>query len=126
MKRKFIGLFAVLLMAFNFVGVVSVQAAGDFKGELCGGADLTLKQGDCGGGNQKTLDGVVGAIVNILSVIVGIAAVIMIIIGGFRFITSGGDSGRITSARQTIVYALIGLVIAISAETIVLTLLDRI
>lgn len=56
--------------------------------------------------------------VNILSILVGIAAVIMIIYGGFRYMTSGGDATRITSAKNTILYALIGLVIVALAQTI--------
>ena len=50
-------------------------------------------------------------IVNVFSVIVGTAAIIMIIYGGFRYITSGGSSERIGSAKTTLIYAIIGLVV---------------
>src|SRR5215475_6388955 len=54
---------------------------------------------DCGTtpSNGVDLNGVVGAIINILSLVVGITAVIMIIVGGFRYITSNGDSNSISS-----------------------------
>lgn len=58
-------------------------------------------------------------IINIFSVIVGVIAVIMIIIGGLRYITSGGDSGNVSSAKNTIIYALVGLVIVALAQFIV-------
>jgi hypothetical protein len=58
-------------------------------------------------------------VVNIFSLIVGIVAVIMLIYGGFRYITSGGSTERVGAAKNTIVYAVIGLVIAALAQIIV-------
>lgn len=57
--------------------------------------------------------------VNILSVVVGVVAVIMIIYGGFRYITSGGESGSVSSAKNTLIYAVVGLVIVALAQVIV-------
>jgi hypothetical protein len=70
-------------------------------------------------GNGVSLSSVVKVIVNILSLIVGIVAVIMIIVGGFRYVTSGGDSNNITSAKNTILYAIVGLVVVALAQFIV-------
>lgn len=58
-------------------------------------------------------------IVNIFSIIVGAVAVIMIIYGGFRYITSGGDSNKVGSAKNTLIYAIIGLIIVALAQIIV-------
>lgn len=58
-------------------------------------------------------------IINIFSVIIGVIAVIMIMVGGLRYITSAGDSNRIASAKNTIVMALIGLIIVALAQVIV-------
>ena len=66
------------------------------------------------------------AIINIFSLIVGVIAVIMIIIGGLKYITSGGDSGNVTGAKNTILYAVIGLVIVALAQVIVRFVLERI
>ena len=123
-----------LLAAFLIsVGGLSVASA-QTKDELCQGANLTFSSGtpdkpvNCGTdaqGNQETVgaqgsvNSLVGKIINIFSVIVGIVAVIMVIIGGFKFITSGGDSGKVTSARNTIIYAIIGLIIVALAQIIV-------
>lgn len=58
-------------------------------------------------------------VVKIFSIIVGAVAIIMLIYGGFRYITSGGDSNRVGSAKNTIIYAIIGLVIVALAQIIV-------
>lgn len=71
---------------------------------------------DCGGSDVAKLT---SAIVGILSVIVGIAAVIVIIIAGFKYITSGGEASKISNAKTTLVYALVGLVIVVLAQFIV-------
>jgi hypothetical protein len=51
--------------------------------------------------------------------LVGIVAVIMIIVGGLRYITSGGNDASVTSAKNTILYAIIGLVIVALAQVLV-------
>ncbi len=56
---------------------------------------------------------------NVLLFIIGAVAVIMIIIGGLRYTTSNGDSGQVTSAKNTILYGVIGLVVALLAYAIV-------
>src|SRR2546421_3567137 len=76
-------------------------------------------------GTQKVQD-IVTLIVNIFSIIVGIVAVIMILVGGFKYITSGGDSGNITSAKKTIVFAVIGLVIVALAQFVVKFVLNKV
>ncbi len=64
-------------------------------------------------------------IINLFSLIVGVISVIMIIVGGLKYITSGGDSGNITGAKNTILYALIGLVIVALAQVIVRFVLNK-
>ncbi len=65
-------------------------------------------------------------VINIFSLIVGVIAVIMIIIGGLKYITSGGDSGNITGAKNTILYAIIGLVVVALAQIIVRFVLTKV
>jgi len=59
--------------------------------------------------------GVITTITNTLLFIVGALAVIMIIIGGLRYATSGGNSASVTAAKNTILYAIVGLVVAFLA-----------
>lgn len=73
----------------------------------------------CKGTDKNSLFGIITSIINLLLVIIGIISVIMIIVGGFRYTTSAGDAGQTKTARDTIVYAVVGLVIAIMAYGIV-------
>ncbi len=56
--------------------------------------------------------GVFTQITNILLFLVGAIAVIMIVIGGLRYVISGGDQAQITSAKNTILYAIVGIIVA--------------
>jgi hypothetical protein len=71
------------------------------------------------GGGTDAIQSLASKIVNVFSIIVGAAAVIMIIYSGFRYITSGGDSGRVGGAKNSLIYAIIGLVIVALAQLIV-------
>jgi hypothetical protein len=71
-------------------------------------------------------DGVINKAANLVSILVGIASVIMIIIGGTKYILSTGDPARVNSAKNTILYALIGLGIAIFAQVIIRFVLSQI
>ena len=73
------------------------------------------------GANNNTID-------NILSIffgIIGALAVLMIVISGLRYVLAGGDSQRAAQAKSGIVYALVGLAIAISAQAIVYFVVSR-
>ncbi|MBR6168485.1 hypothetical protein IKQ74_00895 [Candidatus Saccharibacteria bacterium] len=63
--------------------------------------------------------GVFTKITNTVLFAVGIISVIMLIVGGLRYIISGGDSKKVTDAKNTIMYAIIGLIIAILSYAIV-------
>jgi len=67
----------------------------------------------------KKLSDTIATVINIISIFGGALAVIMIIVGGFRYITSGGSAEATKGARNTIVYALVGLVIIGTAQIIV-------
>lgn len=64
-------------------------------------------------------------VINILLLIIGMISVVMIVIGGIKYTTSNGDSNRVTSAKNTVLYSVIGLVVALMASVIVNTVLDR-
>lgn len=64
-------------------------------------------------------NGIFTTITNILLFIIGAVAVIMLIIGGIRYVTSGGDSTAVTAAKNTILYAVVGIVVAIIAYAVV-------
>lgn len=64
-------------------------------------------------------DGVFTKITNTILFAVGIISVIMLIYGGLRYIISGGDSKKVTDAKNTIMYAIIGLIVSILSFAIV-------
>lgn len=69
--------------------------------------------------SEDTVRSLLRTALNILSWVVGVVAVFMIIIGGFKFVTSGGDANNTKSARDTIIYALVGLVVVVLSQIIV-------
>jgi hypothetical protein len=103
----------------------------------CSSGSLTTQQAiQCGtngasGNNQspgqagKNIDSTIANIVNLLSTIVGVIAVIMIIVGGFRYITSGGKQESVSGAKNTILYAIIGLIVVATARIIVKFVLNK-
>lgn len=121
-KLTFTGLIVVggaLTLAAAPVLVDSVYAG-------CSGAqcftDGANAVGDTGGGSD--VNAIIKNIVNILLFLLGAIAVVMIIIGGIRYATSNGDSNQITAAKNTILYAVVGLLVAIFAYAIVNFVLD--
>ncbi len=68
--------------------------------------------------NDKALN-IVGTITDFLMWALGIVSVIMIVVGGFKYVTSNGDANAIQSAKNTILYAVIGLAIAILGQVII-------
>jgi len=119
MMKKLTVILTAVLVALSFTAV-SLQFAPDAlaapKDEICEGIGQA-NSGDCGDGAELT--GVVESVINIFSMIVGIVAVIMIMVAGFKYVTSGGDSSNITSAKHTLIYAIIGIVVVALAQTIV-------
>jgi len=70
-------------------------------------------------------EGIMTRVARLISIVSGVAGVIMIIIGGFRYILASGDATNINKAKSSILYALIGLVIAGSSQAIVVFVLNR-
>lgn len=114
-----------LLMVLGLAVPAYAQTSQDqINNGLCSGAqfDFSNNPGACtssGSDATETISNLIHSIVNLLSVMVGVAAVIMIIIGGFRYITSGGNDASVTSAKNTILYAIIGLVVVALSQLIV-------
>ena len=121
------GIFSLIVVGVSLVvGLVTVQlvtshasvaALSDGAQEVC---DALGAGKDCNKGDAKGSDvnKVVEIVVNTFSIIVGVVAVIMLMFGGFKYITCTGDASKVTSAKNTIIYALIGLVIVALSQTI--------
>jgi hypothetical protein len=103
----------------------ALVSAQDIDSNLSCGANLNFSgDGDCetdeaGKTAGDRVDNVVTQVINIVSLLVGVAAVIMIMVGGLRYVTSNGDSGQVGNAKNTILYAVVGLVVVALAQIIV-------
>jgi len=102
---------------------------------VCTDNNLTAGKGLAGSNSlckdQSTInpvlgaDGVIAKVTNIIAIVAGIAAVIMIIISGLLFVTAGGDPQRVATARNTIIYTLIGIVVIVMAKFIIVFIVSR-
>ncbi len=105
-----------MVLGLSFVAPVAMAAcdpsAGIQDGASCAQGDKTPTTlfGD---------SGIFKTIVNILLFLIGAIAVIMLIYGGIRYVISGGDQNHVTAAKNTIMYAIVGIVVAVLAFAIV-------
>ena len=127
LKTK-IAVFVAILITFFGLNIIGRQLAyADAKTDVCQGVGLVSGSNGCTTPKgSPSVDGIIATVINILSIIVGLVAVIMIIVGGLRYVMSGGDSTATTNARNTVLYAIVGLVIVFMAQMIVRFVLRKI
>ena len=117
MKKILITFGLIIAIIGSFItaaGIYENKAYADSAADLIKqGADSTGQQ------DSRSAGDIAKDVVNIMFFIVGVMAVIMIIWGGIRYVLSAGNSATLTSAKNTIMYAVIGLIVAILAYTIV-------
>lgn len=124
-KIKMIMIALGLIGAVGFLPVATVYA--DAAEDACKGIKLIDPTAKCNNKDEGTkgFSTLIKRVINVFSVVIGSIAVIMIIIGGFRYIISGGDSSATKSAKDTIMYAVIGLVVVLFAQVIVLFVISN-
>ncbi len=124
MTQDLMAKFAGIGMAVTAYGSTAMAATCNPSGGIQAGADCAAPTGA-----KSTLFGPSGTftvITNTLIFIIGAVAVIMLIIGGFRYVLSSGNADAVQSAKNTILYAIIGIVVAVLAYAIVNFVLTRI
>lgn len=106
---------ALLLGSMALIAPVAHAADVDPKEEILKGVDKA------GGGSSSgtELNTIIENIVNLLLFVAGAVAVVMIIIGGIRYITSNGEQTHVKAAKETILYSVVGLIVALLAFAIV-------
>jgi len=134
LKALLFSLSLVMGIATPLVMAPSIAQAVTPHDAACSGANLDIEGGSNTDGcdpsvkcdpasanpaNECKVNGLLATVINILSLVVGVIAVIMIIVGGLKYIMSSGDSNNINSAKNTILYAIIGLVVVALAQVIV-------
>ncbi len=128
MKKLLLNVVAAVAMIAGLGSVATMSPAYAVQ-ILCPGTSDTyadsldkctnLTDNDGGKINNNDLMKTINTIINVIIGIVGFVAVVMIIVGGISFITSQGDSAKVTKARNTILYGVVGLVVALLAFAIV-------
>ena len=112
---------AFAVVAALFFALVGVTFGGSVVSAACDLSSPSVSSGaECARGNGQPAQlvgdgGVFNRITSILLFIVGAVAVIMLIFGGIRYIVSGGDQANVTAAKNTILYAIIGIIVALLA-----------
>lgn len=102
-------------LAVSAAFVATPLVAESASAQVSDGLDMTTTDEN----KSLSVNTLVKNVINILLWAIGIVSVIMLIIGGFRYVTSNGDSSQVTAAKNTIMYSVIGLIIAIFAYGIV-------
>lgn len=124
MKRILFTVLSVLTLAgFAFAGAPSASAKSAFE-EACKQTPDSVVCKQTTGGEAAT-NTFIQDLISLLLFAIGIISVIVIIVGGIRYTTSNGDSNKVTQAKNTILYAVIGLVIALLSYAIVIFIVNQ-
>ena len=118
MKKNILIAASILALGAVMIALTGVPV----EAASCGSAKQCIDQGLTASGASGTpgdLSTILTTVTNILLFLMGAVSVIMIIIGGFRYVTSQGDQTQMQSAKNTILYAVIGVVVSIAAYAIV-------
>lgn len=119
-KMAVMGLAAVTTLGVSALVAPSVSAdtpANKYTGE-------TAQQAATG--DTRGLMDILNLIINVALGVIGFVAVVMIIMGGIQYTTSSGDAAKVTKAKNTILYGIVGLVIALLAFAIVNFILNNV
>lgn len=115
-----VGVFGLLgVGALQFAPAAQASSTDAAKKSSCEGIGGVFQSDGSCKTDSPSLNNIIATIINILSTIIAIVAVIMIMVGGFKYVTANGDSGNLSSAKTTIVYAVVGLVIVAFAQFLV-------
>ncbi|HEY1085888.1 MAG TPA: pilin [Candidatus Saccharimonadales bacterium] len=115
--KKLKATIAVFIVSLLTVTTLATPSFASVFGDACKGkTDAVCSQVNTGPANTNTfIQNVIGTLI----FAVGVISVIMIVIGGIRYATSDGDSGKVKSAKDTILYSVVGLVVALLSYAIV-------
>lgn len=131
LRKILLNLSLVLSLAMPIALPTMAHAAEGIQQNLCAGANLDVNT-DCNKGGitdqeaRDRINRIIRTVINLFSLVVGVVSVIMIIVGGLKYITSGGDSGNVTGAKNTILYAIIGIVIVALSQFIIRFVLTKV
>ncbi len=109
----------IIAVAVILAGVTAIVAAPQPAFACTGKECITDGAENVDTGSTKTVPSAIKTVTQVLLFLVGAVSVIMLVIGGFKYVVSNGNAEQIKSAKNTIMYAIIGLVVAIVAYAVV-------
>ena len=124
MKKSIISIAIMTCAVFGASVLSTASLSGSASAQVSDGIN-TATTSEMKGKSIDGKDGLIKTVVNVLLWAVGILSVIMIIFSGFRYITSAGDASKTKSAQSTLIYSVVGLIVAIMAYAIVNMVINR-
>ena len=116
-----VAVLAIMGVALASDALLAEDAAAGYRDPIC--SEIRDAPG-CGGVDNNNLDKSATNILNVLLWFGGGVAVMFIVVGAIQLVTSGGEPEKTKRGRQTLVFALIGLVVMIMAAIIVQTVYE--
>ena len=124
MKKSIISIAIMTCAVFGASVLSTASLSGNASAQVSKGID-TATTSEMKGKSIDGDKGLIKTVVNVLLWAVGVLSVIMIIFSGFRYITSSGDASKTKSAQSTLIYSVVGLIVAIMAWAIVNMVIKR-
>ena len=124
MKKSIISIAIMTCAVFGASVLSTASLSGSVSAQVSKGID-TATTSEMKGKSIDGDKGLIKTVVNVLLWAVGILSVIMIIFSGLRYITSAGDASKTKSAQSTLIYSVVGLIVAIMAYAIVNMVTNR-
>lgn len=122
-------LLTILVLSTLFLGVILTlgyanlgQSAYASQGIICENVDLP----ECDDADEGTVTAIASLVLNVLSIIIGVGSVLVLIIAGFMQVVSAGNPDTLQRSKNAIIYAIVGVVVAIFAQVIVQFVLSSI
>ena len=128
MKKQLLAIVFGVLMTVGMAGPV-LAATNPYKGACAAQGQNVGNSSICQATGADPLtgpNGTLNKVVTALAMVAGIVSVIFVIVGGIKFIFANGDSSAVSSAKKTVIYALIGLVVAVLSREIIAFVLSKI
>ena len=124
MKKTVLSIALMICMVFGVSALLATSSSGSVSAQVSDGIDIATTP-EMKGKQIEGKGGLIQTVVNVLLWVVGALSVIMIIFSGIRYVTSAGDAAKTKAAQNSLIYAVVGLIVAIFAWAIVNMVIDK-
>lgn len=120
LKRIRLVMVTLFALSLLLVPALSVYAQSGSNAEVCNAINgISPDGGTCDNPSGFNVNRLVTVAVNMLSIVAGVIAVIMMIVSGLRYVTSQGDATQISNAKKSLIYAIVGMVVVAFSQMLV-------